>query len=329
MRIRELLVQKSQIELKSIQSDLSLLDAARILCANNIGALPVVGNEDNIVGIISERDLVRSLVKFQDQCLSKSISDIMITSVIVCRPDDLMDDVYEIMSAKNIRHIPVVEDEKLHAMLSIRDFEIAHKRLKSQSLSDSLTGMHNLRHLLNILDGEFNRYRRFRSPLSVATIRIDRFAEISTSKGHVASDDLLKKMSAVFVEQTRAYDSIGRTADDQFAIVFPNTDPKTSMRACDRLLKAVRTHVATSEDSTEWSTISIGIAHADHEICEGMSMLKWAGELAQRATEAGGDCIEAPKADGLTTAGSDTGSPSTDRTANVQHAATASRLRTH
>lgn len=290
MRIRELLVQKNQTRLTSIQSNLSLLDAARILADNNIGALPVVEEEARIVGIISERDLVRSFANSPHHCFSTPVSDIMITSVITCCTDDLMDDVYETMSSRNIRHIPVVEDARLHAMLSMRDFEFAHKRLKSQSLSDDLTGLHNLRHLLNILDGEFNRYRRFRWPLSVATIKVDQFEQISETAGHEAGDGLMKNLAGILVEETRAYDSIGRTADDRFAIVYPNTDPKTARRACDRIMRAVRAQ--TSEDGTDWSSISIGLAFANTEICDGMSILKLAGELVQLAADSGGDCIE-------------------------------------
>lgn len=290
MRIRELLVQKNQTKLTSIQSDLSLLDAARILAENNIGALPVVEDDAKIVGIISERDLVRSFASHPHHCFSKPVSDIMITSVITCRTDDLMDVVYETLSNKKIRHIPVVEDAKLLAMLSIRDFEFAHKRLKSQSLSDDLTGLHNLRHLLTILDGEFNRYRRFRSPLSVAAVKVDQFEQISTSHGHEAGDRLLTNLTRILVDETRAYDSIGRTADDRFAIVYPNTDPKTAMRACDRIMRAVRAQAGV--DGTDRSSISMGLAHANTEICDGMSILKWAGEMVQLATDSGGDCIE-------------------------------------
>lgn len=295
MRIRELLEQKNQTRLTSIRSKLSLLDAARILAENNIGALPVVGDAADIVGIISERDLVRSFARNPHHCFSKPVSDVMITSVITCRTDDLMDDVYDTMSSKNIRHIPVVEDAKLYAMLSMRDFEFAHKRLKSQSLSDDLTGLHNLRHLLNILDGEFNRYRRFRSPLSVAAIKVDAFEQISQNNGAAAGDDLIRKLTKILVDETRAYDSIGRTADDRFAIVYPNTDPKTAVRACDRIMRSVRAQA--SIEGSEWSSISIGLAHANFEICDGMSILKWAGELVQLATQSGGDCIEVPDAD--------------------------------
>ena len=292
MRIRELLVQKSQQELKTIKPGDRLLEAADVLATNNIGALPVVEEDNTIVGIVSERDMVRSLVGLQQDIFARTVRDVMIRSVVTCVSDDLMDDVYEIMVEKGFRHIPVVENGKLSGMLSIRDFEFAHKRLRSQALSDDLTGLHNLRHLLHILDGEFNRYRRFRSPLSVIAIKVDKLVDICGEKGHAAGDVVIKTLADILVDVTRTYDSIGRTSDDGFAVVFPNTDSKTAKRACERIMRAVRTHQVAEGDA--WTTVSIGLAHADVNVAEGMSILKRAGDRVQMASECGGDCIEAP-----------------------------------
>ncbi|MDA4845217.1 CBS domain-containing protein [Hoeflea poritis] len=296
MRISELLTQKYQLELKSIQPDQSLFDAAHILCAYNIGALPVVGHGDRILGILSERDLVRSIVKFQDRYFGKSVADIMTTDVITCGPNDPMDDIYELMVEKKIRHMPVVEGEKIQAMLSIRDFEFAHRRLMSQSLVDSLTGVPNSQYLTDILDAEFNRYRRFHTPLSVAVVKVDRYDEISTDRGDAACDHLLKWLAEIMVRETRAYDSIGRTAEDRFAIVFPNTDGKSSARACERLMRAIRTDPAAQDGGADWSSVSIGLAQADREMRDGERIMMLADERAEAATKDGGNCIEAPDA---------------------------------
>ena len=259
MRISELLAQKYHLNCRP-SSRQSLFDAAHILCAYNIGALPVVGHGDKILGIISERDLVRSIVSFQDGYFQKSVADIMTTDVITCGLDDPMDDIYELMVEKKIRHMPVVKGERIQAMLSIRDFEFAHRRLVSQSLVDGLTGVPNSQHLTDILDAEFNRYRRFHMPLSVAVIKVDRYAAISDLRGDAACDSLLQWLAETLVRETRAYDSIGRTAEDRFAIVFPNTDAKSAARACARLLRAIRSDPAAQDDSAAWSSVSIGLA---------------------------------------------------------------------
>ena len=294
MRIRELLAEKKQTELKSIQADRNLFEAAQTLSDNNIGALPVVDEGGVVRGIVSERDLVRSVARLRQNYFSTLVFDVMTTDVVVCRRDDLMDDVYGLMTGKNIRHIPVVENQKLHDILSIRDFEYAYRKLKSQALSDGLTGLHNQHHLLNILDGEFNRYRRFRSPLSVAAVQVDDFSGYGEAHGHDAADNLLTRLTAILIEETRAYDSLGRTADDRFAIVFPNTDPRSALRASERLIRAVRRHAEEAADETDRFSVSIGVAHADHNIRDGMSIMKLADERVDIAAGSGGDGIEAP-----------------------------------
>ncbi len=297
MRIRELLAEKKQSDLKTIEASLSLLEAAQMLSTNNIGALPVVDADLVVRGILSERDVVRSVAEFQQGFFGKCVFDVMTTSVVVCHGDDLMDDVYGLMTGKNIRHIPVVENRKLHDMLSIRDFEYAYRKLKSQALSDSLTGLHNQHHLLNVLDGEFNRYRRFRSPLSVAAVHVDEFGDHTDNHGHTAADNLLLRLAGILTEQTRAYDSLGRTGDDRFAIIFPNTDAKSALRACERVLRAVRSHTGDTQEEMDRFSVSIGLAHADHNNRDGMSIMKLADERADVAIASGGDCIEAPASD--------------------------------
>lgn len=290
MRIRELLSEKSQIELKSARSDMDLASAAQILCANNIGALPVIGDQEDLIGIVSERDIVRSIVNCQMEFFSKRVEQVMTRSVVTCGPDDVTDDVYEVLSAKQIRHIPVIENGRLHGMLSIRDFENAHRRLRAQALTDGLTGLHNLRHFLSILDNEFNRYRRFQSPLAVAVIEVIPAGEFTD---HEASDRLLRKLAGLITEQTRTYDSVGRTADHRFGLILPNTDARTANRACERLLWALRTAASGTFGETPNYRVSIGLAFGNKRNCDGRSIMGRADELAKTAAENGGDCIEA------------------------------------
>ncbi|WP_158284801.1 CBS domain-containing protein [Oricola cellulosilytica] len=280
----------SQPDLKSARSDMELASAAQILCANNIGALPVIGDQGDVIGIVSERDIVRSIVNCRTEFFSKRVDEVMTRSVITCGPDDLTEDVYEVLSVKQIRHIPVVEEGRMYGMLSIRDFENAHRRLRAQALTDSLTGLHNLRHFLGILDNEFNRYRRFQSPLAVATIEVFPSDEFNS---HAASDGLLRKLAGLITEQTRAYDSVGRTGDHRFGLILPNTDARTANRACERLLWALRTSASRVAGDAPDYRVSIGLAFGNRRNCDGRSILERADKLAETAGANGGDCIEA------------------------------------
>ena len=123
MQISEVVSELGQVDTYCCESDLSLLDAAKILNKNKIGALPVVDDDYGLVGVISERDIVRCIAERADEFFGSSVEMAMSSKVITCTPDDQVEDVYKRLIANRIRHIPVVEDGELSVMLSIRDFD--------------------------------------------------------------------------------------------------------------------------------------------------------------------------------------------------------------
>lgn len=292
MRIRDLLSELNQTNVKHIHQDISLHEAARTLSTFNIGALPVVDRDIKIVGIISERDIVRSIVSDEHDFFDKQVNDEMTSTVITCCPDDISDEIYQLIGKKNIRHIPVVENDELLAMLSIRDFEKVHEIVRRRSLTDELTGLYNLPHLMTLLDCEFNQYRRFQSQFSVATVTVDQFKNIEASNSYSVSDSLLKKLADTFSNNTRSFDIIGRTEDDQFVIAFRNTDRKTAIRACERIRLSVESEVADPVEGVDNITVSIGLAVANIDDSEGMEIMKRSADLSRAAAVSGGNCVE-------------------------------------
>lgn len=105
-------------------ADINLFASAQLMTDNNIGALPVVDDDDNIIGILSERDVMRSIVKNKDSFFKLLTEDAMTKQVICCSFSDEVIDVYKILLEKKIRHIPIANNNKLIGMLSIRDFNI-------------------------------------------------------------------------------------------------------------------------------------------------------------------------------------------------------------
>lgn len=87
---------------------------------HNIGAM-VVTEGDTVVGIVSERDIVRKLDERGGQLLGAPVSDIMTADVVTCGLDDTVDSLAETMTERRIRHMPVLRDGRLAGIVSIGD----------------------------------------------------------------------------------------------------------------------------------------------------------------------------------------------------------------
>lgn len=94
--------------------------AAR-LSSKNIGAMPVCGADLALIGVISERDIVRAFAKDATTLRDKRVRDLMTSKVVSCDPKTSMTDAEKLMNDNRLRHLPVIEGGKTVGMLSIRD----------------------------------------------------------------------------------------------------------------------------------------------------------------------------------------------------------------
>lgn len=107
-------------EVVSISPDSTIADTVASLTEHRVGALVVVDN-DRIAGIVSERDVVRSLHERGADLLSVTVSEIMTSSVYSCRPDDDVDRIAKTMTEQRIRHMPVLDGDAVIGVVSIGD----------------------------------------------------------------------------------------------------------------------------------------------------------------------------------------------------------------
>src|ERR671925_664276 len=118
--IRSILNQKSSDEVFSISPDATVFEAIQIMDAKNVGALLVTQGE-KLVGIISERDYTRKVVLRGKQSRETKVTEIMSTNVTVTHPREPVATCLRLMTDKHIRHLPVVDDEKVIGVISIGD----------------------------------------------------------------------------------------------------------------------------------------------------------------------------------------------------------------
>jgi CBS domain-containing protein len=119
MRIADVLRNKGAA-VATISADAAVPELLAGLAEHNIGAMVVVG-ADGVVGIVSERDVVRQLHKHGADVLSRPISEIMTSMVATCAGSDTVDSVSALMTKNRVRHVPVLDGKELIGIVSIGD----------------------------------------------------------------------------------------------------------------------------------------------------------------------------------------------------------------
>jgi len=117
--IRAILNQKSD-EVFSISPDATVFEAVEIMDAKNVGALLVM-EQEGVVGIISERDYTRKVVLRGKRSRETKVAEIMSTNVTVTHPREPVEKCLRLMTDKHIRHLPVLEGDKVVGVISIGD----------------------------------------------------------------------------------------------------------------------------------------------------------------------------------------------------------------
>ncbi len=140
-KAKEILERKSK-ELVTIAPEESIFEAARIMATHSVGALPVM-ETDKLVGVISERDILRLIARRFEQLKTTPVKDAMTTEIIVGTPEDDLEYLMGVMTENKIRHIPVLEEGKLVGIISIGDLvksQLHEAHYEIHYLHDYITG---------------------------------------------------------------------------------------------------------------------------------------------------------------------------------------------
>jgi CBS domain-containing protein len=127
MRITDILRHKGSAVV-TIPADGTIRELLALLADHDIGALVVVDGDPtagpdagSVVGIVTERDVVRRLNQDGDTLLDAEVGAIMTTDVLACRPDDDVDRLAQTMTERRVRHMPVMDHGRLAGLVSIGD----------------------------------------------------------------------------------------------------------------------------------------------------------------------------------------------------------------
>ncbi|MDR3575202.1 MAG: CBS domain-containing protein [Anaerolineaceae bacterium] len=118
-KVKEIL-RKKENEIYSVGPDATIMDALKLMAAYGIGVVLVIENS-KILGIFSERDCVYDLAENRNCSLNSPVIMYMTSPVYYVTPDQTLEDCMNVMTAKNIRHLPVLKDDDVVGIVSIGD----------------------------------------------------------------------------------------------------------------------------------------------------------------------------------------------------------------
>lgn len=121
MKVKDILNVKPSGNIITISPNASLHDAVQLLAEHHIGAVVVVDEDANPLGILSERDVVREVAQHGEAALEMTVNKVMTTDIVVGVLNDDLSYVMNIMTNKRFRHLPIMHEQSLVGIVSIGD----------------------------------------------------------------------------------------------------------------------------------------------------------------------------------------------------------------
>ncbi|SIR57293.1 diguanylate cyclase (GGDEF) domain-containing protein [Halanaerobium kushneri] len=162
------------------------------------------------------------------------------------------------------------------------------KELRKMVITDELTGLFNRRRILELLEKELAKCRRYQRNLSVIMMDLDFFKDINDSYGHQFGDQVLKKIGYILQENTRKLDLVGRYGGEEFLLILPETELEKASLVAEKLRQKIKKAEIKGQDLR--LTASFGTAQFDDDLSH--QLIKKADDLLYKAKAKGRDRVE-------------------------------------
>jgi len=171
-------------------------------------------------------------------------------------------------------------------------------KVNYMAITDALTGLYNRRRFQDVLTGEFERTKRYKTPFTLIMLDIDHFKKVNDDFGHNTGDSVLKKVAKLILRSVREIDTAARFGGEEFMIVLPNTDGTNARIVAERMREAIASHKFTDIDRP--ITVSIGIAGMpDDRVTNEDQMIRCSDIALYRAKQNGRNRVETASGEDL------------------------------
>lgn len=137
------------------------------------------------------------------------------------------------------------------------------RKLELLATTDSLTGLYNRRHFMELAQNYLQQSRRYDTPLSLVLFDVDHFKKVNDTYGHATGDAVLQKLAQTARECFRSADILGRIGGEEFVVCMPNTTPESALNSAERFREILTDEengpVFTADETPLRITVSLGV----------------------------------------------------------------------
>lgn len=166
------------------------------------------------------------------------------------------------------------------------------EQMSQLALTDPLTGLSNRRHLIQQLDREFTRAKRYQRPLSLVYLDLDGFKSMNDRFGHIFGDEILAGVALQMRAVLRSADMLARIGGDEFAVLLPETALPGALRVAEKLRKSLTAYSRRLGPALPTLTFCAGVAQLQEDDQSIDDLLGRADKAQYRAKDSGKDSIE-------------------------------------
>jgi len=173
----------------------------------------------------------------------------------------------------------------------VSELDRARQQLTVLATHDDLTGVHNRRHFMAVVQREWDRARRYGTPAALLLIDADHFKRINDSHGHLCGDELLRCIARAVGESLRQADVLARFGGEELIVFLPHTDPLGALDVAERIRERVQALSVPWDHTAVSTTVSVGVAPLRAELPSLDWMIHEADTALYAAKSDGRNCV--------------------------------------
>ena len=178
-----------------------------------------------------------------------------------------------------------------HLITTVRQQIVRARHLNSRIMRDSLTGLFNHAHILQLLDDERSRTHKTRQALSFVMLDIDHFKQVNDSYGHLVGDQVIKGLALFLKQRLRRTDFIGRYGGEEFAVILPGTNAQAAAKVINDIRQRFSEIRFSAPHAEVLCTFSAGIVEYNTHV-DSTRLVLLADQALYESKHAGRNCVK-------------------------------------